>query len=129
VKFRLAEKFSKQLITNVDCRFSISTESLQISTQTEAGCWHPLFINGVIAHGFPIAQREGEWGLEAPLPILATFSSANHPVEYDGGILLQGFRSLLVPTKITEKSIQWHFISEPEHSLIPARNIKDYLRD
>lgn len=56
-------------------------------------------------------------------------SGANHPVEYDGGIILQGFRSLLVPTNITEKSVQWHFISKPDHSLISARNINDYFED
>ncbi|KAH8753476.1 hypothetical protein BGZ57DRAFT_964852 [Hyaloscypha finlandica] len=81
----------------------------------EQSCWYPLFVNPVIARGFPIPAREhNEAGLELPLELMAVLAGARYAVEYEGGLLLKGPLALCVPIKCHENSIQWHFIHRDE---------------
>jgi hypothetical protein len=80
-------------------------------TEEETLCWVPLFRNPVIARGFPIPYRgNGEIGLESPIDILASLIGATNSVDFQDGLLLKGFSSLLVPVKLTGDSIQWHLV-------------------
>jgi hypothetical protein len=87
--------------------------------ENEVSCWHDLFVNPVIAYGFPISNRADEVGLEIPIQMMAALAGASHAVEYGGGILLKGFSSMLVPLKRSGDSIQWHFIRNEDDSRLP----------
>jgi hypothetical protein len=87
--------------------------------ESEVSCWHNLFVNPVIACGFPISVRVDEVGLEIPIHMMAALAGASHAVEYEGGILLKGFSSMLVPQKRSGDSIQWHFIRNKDDSRLP----------
>lgn len=76
----------------------------------EDSCWHDLFINPVIAYHFPILCRGGELGLEISIPMMAALGGATRAVEFEGGLLLEGFSSAFVPLRRFGDSIQWHFI-------------------
>ncbi|OJD39051.1 pfs domain protein [Diplodia corticola] len=77
---------------------------------TEAPCWLSLFDNAMIAYKFPIPERENEVGLEISIDILAAIVGARHAVEYDGGLVLKGFSSILFPVKRQEERVQWHLV-------------------
>lgn len=87
--------------------------------ENEASCWHDLFVNPVIACGFPTSNRADEIGLEISLHMMAALGGASHAVEYDGGVLLKGFSSMFVPLKRTGDSIQWHFIRTEDDKRLP----------
>jgi hypothetical protein len=93
--------------------------------ENEVSCWHNLFVNPVIACGFPISKRAEEVGLEIPISIMAALGGASHAVEYNGGILLKGFSSMFVPLKRTGDSIQWHFIRKEDDSRLPFWEVEE----
>ncbi|KAF2139010.1 uncharacterized protein K452DRAFT_310970 [Aplosporella prunicola CBS 121167] len=74
-------------------------------------CWLPLFGNAVIAAGFPIPPRQGEIGLEVSVDTIAGILGIQHAVEYNGGVVMKGFSSLLVPVAKNDRTIQWHLIT------------------
>ena len=75
-------------------------------------CWHPPFIGSVIVRGFPVPSRADEVGIELPVSGMLSLARILYPTEYEGGILLKGFDTMLVPTALTEDSVQWHFIQD-----------------
>ncbi|KAL3475082.1 hypothetical protein BJX99DRAFT_259698 [Aspergillus californicus] len=86
----------------------------------EAPCWHRLVRNAVIATGFPIPLRTGQFGLELPLGVIVSLSRANTFAMANRRPALYGFSSLLFPTDYygpenaqdqtaPGPSIQWHF--------------------
>ncbi|OAG42839.1 hypothetical protein AYO21_02790 [Fonsecaea monophora] len=74
-------------------------------------CWLPLFSGVSIAYGFPIPRRRGEIGLEIPLQILTALLGAVRAVEYQGGVVIKGFSSMIVPTEKRIDIIQWHLLA------------------
>jgi hypothetical protein len=89
-------------------QMSFKTAPLQ---EGEQGCWYPLFVNPVIARGFPTPPREhNEVGLELPLELMAVLAGVRYAVEYESGLLLKVPLALCVPVKRHKNSIQWHFI-------------------
>ncbi|EON69931.1 hypothetical protein W97_09196 [Coniosporium apollinis CBS 100218] len=85
----------------------------------ETSCWLPLFCGASIAHGFPIAERQDEMGVEVSLDIAAEIAGVQHAVEFAGGVVMKGFSSMLVPIRRQEDRIQWHLLSslDPETRL------------
>ncbi|MCJ1395892.1 hypothetical protein MMC18_008778 [Xylographa bjoerkii] len=78
--------------------------------EDEFGCWFPLFTNAVIAHGFPIASRmNNEIGLEVSFHVMIALSGVQYSATFEGGTILKGFSSMLIPTVKYDGSIQWHF--------------------
>ncbi|KIW33448.1 uncharacterized protein PV07_00300 [Cladophialophora immunda] len=74
-------------------------------------CWIPLFSGASIAYDFPIPRRQDEVGLEIPLQILAALLGAVRAVEYDGGVVIKGFSSMIIPTERTGEIVQWHLVA------------------
>ncbi|KAK2759985.1 hypothetical protein FQN54_002721 [Arachnomyces sp. PD_36] len=107
-------------IATKESELFIEVDSL---TELESGaetCWHQLIGNNVVASGFPIPPRDGQAGLELPLPVLLSLSRVSFSVDVKGQLILCGFSSLLCPTerfdenipdKPPRQSIQWHFKS------------------
>ncbi|TVY45349.1 hypothetical protein LOCC1_G005972 [Lachnellula occidentalis] len=85
----------------------------------EKSCWHGLFFNAVIAYGFPINRRNHGEGLEIPIQMMSALAGASQAVEFDGGLLLKGFSSMLVPLKRVDSSVQWHYIRNEDESRLP----------
>ena len=85
----------------------------------ERSCWHHLFYDNVIARGFGIPPQGREVGLEIPLDMMAALVGVRHAVEFEGGILLKGFVSMLVPTELHKGSVQWHLVQSEDGERLP----------
>jgi hypothetical protein len=84
----------------------------------QSPCWLPLFDQPTIAVGFPVPMRDGMVGLEMPLDIMATLAGASCAVEFEGGVVIKGFSTILVPKHRSGDTIQWHLVvSEGEDRL------------
>ncbi|KAL5320208.1 hypothetical protein ACEPPN_011009 [Leptodophora sp. 'Broadleaf-Isolate-01'] len=107
--------------------FEIYRQELQpLSKEEQKMCWIPLFSHSVIADGFPIPKRENIPGVEISFDIMTTLSGASYPVDYSGGIVLQGLSTMLVPTRLeSEDSLQWHFIAKPRGNRITLKDIDE----
>lgn len=81
-------------------------------------CWLRLLPNRVLAYGFPIPERFNEFGLEGSLDVMAALTGARHAVEYEGGVVVKGFSTMLVPMKRSKTAmgdaIQWHLVYSKE---------------
>ena len=111
--------------------FELSTLDLQRIQDDRAPCWHDLFVNGIVAHGFPIPARllEGQEGIELPFHVMTSLAGVIYPVEYDGGVVLQGFSSLLSPSILQEDSVQWHYVSSKQsHTYLPTSSVAEFSR-
>jgi hypothetical protein len=87
-------------------------------------CWVGLFHNPLIARGFPVsARRKEELGLEAPIQIMAALCGARNAVEHEGGLVLKGFSTLLVPVKRKGKSVHWHLLTSKSGKRIKYNQI------
>lgn len=73
-------------------------------------CWLPLFKEGVLARGFPIAERDGCEGLDIPFPLMVAFTRVTCSMEYNRGAILLGESSLLFPSKRLRQAVQWHYV-------------------
>ena len=92
--------------------------------EEDQSCWLPLFVNPVIARGFPIPEREnGERGLEVPLEIMAALGGARHVTEFGGGLVLKGHSAMFVPVKRHHQSVQWHLIRRSDEQRVLYRDV------
>jgi hypothetical protein len=80
----------------------------------ETSCWLPLFNGMTIVAGFPIPSRGEETGLEVSLQLLAAIAGVSHVTSFDGGFVMKGFCSLIVPVQKTSDRIQWHVIASQD---------------
>ena len=111
--------------------FELLTLELQRIQDDRAPCWHDLFVNGIVAYGFPIPARllEGQEGIELPFHVMTKLAGIIYPVEYDGGVVLQGFSSLLSPSILQEDSVQWHYVaSKQSHTYLPTSSVAEFSR-
>ncbi|PQE09075.1 pfs domain protein [Rutstroemia sp. NJR-2017a BVV2] len=92
----------------------------------ENSCWHDLFFNPVIAYNFPIEERHFGNGLEIPIHMMAALGGASQAVEFDGGIVIKGFSSMLVPLKRVGDSVQWHFVKKKDDTRLPHSEVNDH---
>ncbi|TGJ87835.1 hypothetical protein E0Z10_g979 [Xylaria hypoxylon] len=93
-------------------RFKVERGFAQLQSFEES-CWLPLFSNATLARGFPIPERRGETGLEISIDLMAAIAGVRHAVEYDGGVVMKGFSSMLFPLKRDRETdtVQWHLVS------------------
>ncbi|KAL0263397.1 hypothetical protein SLS55_002377 [Diplodia seriata] len=101
---------AKSTSTESDIRcFHVSVAQRPLDPK-EASCWFSLFDGAGIARGFPIPERESVSGLEISVDILAALAGARHAVEFEGGIILKGFSTMIVPTERVQERIRWHLV-------------------
>src|SRR5438034_1422270 len=85
-------------------------------------CWYPLFVRSVIAVGFPIRERKQGKGLEISPVVMASLAGVAFPVEYDGGLILKGLSTILIPAEPLDAdgAVQWHLrlISKDQQGVI-----------
>ncbi|KAF2674648.1 hypothetical protein BT63DRAFT_16506 [Microthyrium microscopicum] len=73
-------------------------------------CWIGLFSGAIIARNFPCPERTTQLGLEISIAILSQLVNAPHAVAFDGGVVMKGFSTMLVPTQRDDDLIQWHLV-------------------
>lgn len=85
------------------------TECSDQDLEPQTRCWTGLFHSGIIA--FRPLEREWGAGLEIPFDMLLDLSGVENVYHIEGGIVLVGFFTALVPISRDEdtNSIQWHF--------------------
>jgi hypothetical protein len=106
-------------------------EDQQHSSPTNGKCWHDLFLNPVIAMGFPIPSRdEVHTGLEIPLYTMATLAQAKRVTMFDGKLYTKGFSTVLFPTKRHGDTILWHLLYNNKGERLTYNDFRiDQLRD
>ncbi|KAL9123052.1 MAG: hypothetical protein Q9187_000403 [Circinaria calcarea] len=110
--------------------FKMFLLDLQPVNEKEPSCWHPLFVNGVIARGFPIPARQEEVGIELPFEVMTALGRVLYPMEYYDGIILKGPFTALVPIVRYSDSVQWHFIaSNTGNERLVTGSIGNHLTD
>ena len=74
--------------------------------------WLPIFERSIIAHGFPVPERQGETGIELPFSLMTDQAAVLYPIEYKGRVYLRGFSSLIFPASASKnlQAVQWHLI-------------------
>ena len=93
--------------------FSISSEVMPLESDEIRGCWNPLVGSSVIAAGFPIpARSQKEVGLEVDLEIMAHLGGTQIAMQYNGGYLLKGRSTMIVPVERKGSSVQWHLVKK-----------------
>jgi hypothetical protein len=112
--------------------FNLKLLQLQDIGAISQTCWHPIFLNGVLAHGFPIKLRDGEYGVEIPFEAMIYFAGIIGPMEYRGGVVLKGFSTIIFPklfpprTANSEpKSVQWHLVYDQKPEPISLTLLAD----
>lgn len=85
------------------------TECSDQDLEPQTKCWTGLFRSGIIA--FRPLERQWGAGLEIPFEMLLELSGVENVYHIEGGIILMGFFTALVPISRDEatNSIQWHF--------------------
>lgn len=75
----------------------------------QAKCWKGLFSSGIVAF-HPLGRREGA-GLKISFDMMLHLSGVENIYHIDGGIILLGFLTALVPISYDEDTniVQWHF--------------------
>ena len=91
----------------------------EMDNQAQSTCWHALFRNITIASGYPIPQRlSKERGLEVSQDLMTLFAQSYRAARYEGCLMLKSFNSILVPSRRSEFSIQWHLLVHKDCSRI-----------
>ena len=106
--------------------FNLKLFGLRNVRATPRACWHPLFLNGVLAFGFPIRARDGEIGIEIPFEAMTYLAGISGPMEYGGGLILKGYSTIIFPKPLSPRSIdlgqtscQWHLIYDRKPTPLP----------
>jgi hypothetical protein len=96
------------------------------SSSVSAKCWLPLFREGVLACGFPIARREEGEGLEIPFELMTLFAGVRGSLVHGDGNILVGPCRVLFPTRRLHEAVQWHYIEAHDNqALIDVLNSID----
>ena len=117
--------FQDSLSSEADESYDLTLEPLEDSDGDPVMCWHPLFVNAIIAVQFPIAERTHGDGIELSPFLMARLAGIIMPVEFLGGYILKGLSTALIPLEEFEgdRAIQWHlFLTELTDDVI---DIKD----
>lgn len=94
-------------------------------------CWTDLFTTGIIA----IHPTERQWGvgLEISFDMMVHLSAVENTYYVDGGTILRGFFTALVPISYDEasNSIQWHFesVDESSEKLLSPQDLSSIQKD
>lgn len=81
-------------------------------TPVEGFCWSNLFRNPVLVAGYPILHRIiPDTGLDIRLEFISQLIESGQIFQLDEMVILKGFCSLLVASKVANEAIIWHLLS------------------
>ncbi|PYI19447.1 hypothetical protein BO99DRAFT_384495 [Aspergillus violaceofuscus CBS 115571] len=101
-------------------RLTIRLQHSKGTLQSTGRCWQGLFSNPVVVLGFPVQRRlldQGP-GLEISLATLAALVGTRRIAVFCGEVFLQGFCTILVPTKYSGDTVHWHVLFNEDGSRI-----------
>ncbi|KAF4626150.1 hypothetical protein G7Y89_g12011 [Cudoniella acicularis] len=112
-------------------KLSIRMSALEGTPQGGGTCWHSILPYGVIAKGFRIRDRKQGQGLEISFADMALLSHALDFVEVEGGLVLHGLQSLLIPIEELrdDNALQWHYEDKRHHKKQGRRTLLKILND
>jgi hypothetical protein len=93
---------------------SILPNQLEPISLSDLSCWHELFTSAAITNGRGIGTKDQDSGdgLKISLQRMANLAGADYPVDHEGGLMLMGYSSLLVPTAhLSNGALQWHLLT------------------
>lgn len=95
----------------------------------EESCWHQMLPETTIVAGFPVPPRTEKWetGLELDFELMCQAGLIRYPIDYKDGVILKGHSTILIPTRKSTDSVQWHFISnEDSTERLPLSAARDF---
>lgn len=104
--------FQDPLSSEADASYRLTLEPLEVSNSGPPMCWHPLFVNAILAVQFAIFKRTQGYGIELSPFLMARLAGIIMPVEFLGGYILKGLSTALIPMEELEVdgAIQWHLL-------------------
>ncbi|KAF2423195.1 hypothetical protein EJ08DRAFT_664528 [Tothia fuscella] len=93
---------------------SLSLQSLDLRPieLEEQLCWYPMFVNTIVAFGFPVPDRDHQKGVGLPMEVMRTLGRIWYPKEYLDGFVFKGYSTALIPVSRNDNSLQWHYICQ-----------------
>jgi hypothetical protein len=67
-----------------------------------SNCWHSLFRNYVLAHGFPVPKRGGELGLEIPYKVMTMLAGIETTIKLHSTTIIIGPIAIIFPTDVSD---------------------------
>lgn len=103
------------------CKLIIQLQNSDALLRSTGQCWQDLFRNPVVVLGFPVRRRrpDQEPGLEISLATLAALVGTRRIALFCGKFFIQGFCTILVPTKYAGDTVHWHVLFNENGSRIP----------
>lgn len=77
-------------------------------------CWRRLIHAAYIAEGERLDQDPPGVGLNMSFQLMVELAAVEREIMYDGGIVLTGYDTAVVPTGKMDKSVQWHVVFQEE---------------
>ncbi|GIC87262.1 5'-methylthioadenosine/S-adenosylhomocysteine nucleosidase family protein [Aspergillus udagawae] len=108
------------------CRLTIRPQYSDGPLRSTGQCWQDLFRNPVVVLGFPVRRRrpDQEPGLEISLATLAALLGTRRIVVFCGKVFLQGFCTMVVPTKYDGDTVHWHVLFNENGSRISLTDFR-----
>ncbi|CAI7622322.1 unnamed protein product [Penicillium manginii] len=102
-------------------RFRFHAQHSDGLLQSIGQCWQDLFRNPVVVLGFPVRRRQPDQGpgLDISLVTLTALVGTRRIAVFCGKVFLQGFCTILVPTKYAGDTVHWHVLFNEDGSRIP----------
>ncbi|KAH0536674.1 hypothetical protein FGG08_006469 [Glutinoglossum americanum] len=91
--------------------------------EVKDNCWQPLFESCIVVES-GISADDPETlgrGLEASFELLVQLAAVEFPMLIDGGIVLVGYHTVLVPTRIEGDCAQFHLEVSRPHQINPYK--------
>jgi hypothetical protein len=105
-----------------------NTESLEGDKRPT--CWHSLFRTGILAQGFPIAERHEVNGIEIPFELMTALAQVSISMDYENGTILIGHSAMLIPSRLLGNAVQWHYVeaSDTQKRMETMQSCNEYIR-
>lgn len=96
----------------VECCFEMHFTFEKVESKLSNGdCWHKMFRNPVIVHGYPIRGRPtSSTGLEIPLETMAELTRTKRVTIFDKKLFIKGFSSMLALIERQDDILLWHLL-------------------
>ena len=103
------------------CKLTIQLQNSDGPLRSTGQCWQDLFRNPVVVLGFPVRRRRPDQkpGLEISLATLAALVGTRRIALFCGKFFIQGFCTILVPTKYSGDTVHWHVLFNEDGRRIP----------
>jgi hypothetical protein len=114
-------------------RFTFHAQHSDGLLQSIGQCWQDLFRNPVVVLGFPVQRRRPDQGpgLDISLVTLAALVGTRRLAIFCGKVFLQGFCTILVPTRYAGDTVHWHVLFNEDGSRIPFTDtrVREIIKD